>query len=48
MFDFSVLYLLALCPVSRFVPLSHSAISLLVLFTIGHVVKTSVAAIKSQ
>lgn len=48
MFDFSVLYLLALCPVSRFVPLSHSAISLLVLFTIGHVVETSVAAIKSQ
>lgn len=44
-FDFSALYLLALCPISGFVPLSHSAISLLVLFTIGHVVETSVAAI---
>lgn len=45
MCDFSVLYLLALCPISEFVPLSRSAITLFVLFTIGHVVETSVAAI---
>lgn len=44
-FDFSVLNFQDLCPISRFVPLSRYAISLLVLFTIGDVVETSMAAI---
>lgn len=45
MLDFSALYLLALSPISEFVPLSRPAISLLVLLSIGYVVESSVAAI---